>query len=196
MVVRPNTPPAILPETISQSLFSKSNFLAATLSALAEIEGGKLCHYDLYLCPFDESTLIGMVVDVNLEKEKLNMENRLDLLTSVDVLNTLHGGVSEPQVSVSQLDNSREVRIKVPSIDPESIQVEINNNSLFVYYVMTINSAGKNIRLPYTIYNRQLPYFIDIGKINSTVEGNQLVINLPFNALADGYHKKIRTRED
>jgi len=124
------------------------------------------------------------------------MENRLDVLTSVDVLNTLHGGVSEPQVSVNQLDNSREVRIRVPSIDPEAIQVEINNNSLFVYYVMNINSAGKNIRLPYTIYNGQLPYFIDIGKINSTLEERQLVITLPFNALADGYYKKIKTRED
>ena len=123
------------------------------------------------------------------------MENRLDLLTSVDVLNTLHGGVSEPQVSVNQLDNSREVRVRVPSIDPESIQVEVTNNSLFVYYVMNISSAGKGIRLPYTIYNRQLPYFIDIGKINSTAEGNQLVITLPYNALADGYHKKIRTRD-
>jgi HSP20 family molecular chaperone IbpA len=124
------------------------------------------------------------------------MENRLDLLTSVDVLNTLHGGVSEPQVSVNQLDNCREVRVKVPSIDPESIQVEINNNTLFVYFVMNINSAGKNIRLPYTIYNRKLPYFIDIGKINSTIEGSQLVITLPFNALADGYHRKIKTGED
>ena len=124
------------------------------------------------------------------------MENRLDVLTSVDVLNTLHGGVSEPQVSVNQLDNSREVRIRVPSIDPEAIQVEINNNSLFVYYVMNINSASKNIRLPYTIYNGQLPYFIDIGKINSTLEERQLVITLPFNALADGYYKKIKTRED
>jgi HSP20 family molecular chaperone IbpA len=124
------------------------------------------------------------------------MENKLDLLTSVDVLNTLHGGVSEPQVSVNQLDNSRELRIKVPSIDPESIQVEINNNALFVYYILNISSAGKNIRLPYTIYNRQLPYFIDIGKINSTVEGSQLVITLPFNALADGYHRTVRTKED
>ncbi|HYI77600.1 MAG TPA: Hsp20/alpha crystallin family protein [Chryseolinea sp.] len=124
------------------------------------------------------------------------MENRLDLLTSVDVLNTLHGGVSEPQVSVNQLDNSREMRIKVPSIDPESIQVEVTNNRLFVYYVMNIDSAGKNIRLPYAIYNRQLPYFIDIGGINSNVNENQLVITLPYNALADGYHKKIKTKED
>ena len=122
------------------------------------------------------------------------MENRLDLLTSVNVLNTLHGGVSEPQVYLNQLENSREVRIKVPSIDPESIQVEVNNNALLAYYVMNINSAGKNIRLPYTIYNRQLPYFIDIGNINSAVEGDQLVITLPYYALADGYHKKIKTK--
>lgn len=124
------------------------------------------------------------------------MENRLDLLTSVDVLNTLHGGVIEPQVAVKQLDNAREVRIKVPSIDPASINVEINNNNLFVYYVMNLDSAGKNIRLPYAIYNRQLPYFIDIGGINSMAEGNQLVIMLPYNELADGYHKKIRTKGD
>ena len=124
------------------------------------------------------------------------MENRFDILTSVDVLNTLHGGVSEPQVSLNQLEHSREMRVKVPSINPESIQVEVNNNTLFVYYVMNISSAGKNIRLPYTIHNKPLPYYIDIGKINSVVEDNQLVITLPFNALADGYHKKIKTKGD
>lgn len=124
------------------------------------------------------------------------MENRLELLTSVDVLNTLHGGVSEPQVSLNQLEHAREMRIRVPGIDPESIQVEINNNKLFVYYIMNINSAGKDIRLPYTIYHRALPYYIDISKINSAVEGRELVISLPFNALANGYHKKIRTREE
>jgi hypothetical protein len=131
-----------------------------------------------------------------ISKGEINMENRLELLTSVDVLNTLHGGVSEPQVALTQLDHAREMRIRVPSINPESIQVEINNNMLFVFYIINISSFGKDIRLPYTIYNRALPYFIDISKINSVVEGNELVISLPFNALANGYHKTIRTRED
>jgi HSP20 family molecular chaperone IbpA len=128
----------------------------------------------------------------------MNMENRqhLDILTSVDVLNTLHGGVSEPQIFLNQLQHSREMRIKVPSVAPTSIQVEVNNNTLFIYYVMTIESDGQNIRLPYTIYNRALPYFIDIDKINSTVEDQELVVTLPFNALENGYHKKITTRED
>lgn len=121
------------------------------------------------------------------------MENRFQILTSVDVLNTLHGGVTEPQVSLTKTEDSREMRIKVPSIDPELIEVEINNNTLSVWFSIDINSAGKNVRLPYIIYNRPLPYFIDINRINSMVDGNELVITLPFNALAKGYHRKIRT---
>jgi HSP20 family molecular chaperone IbpA len=124
------------------------------------------------------------------------MENRFDILTSVDVLNTLHGGITEPQVKLREHERAREIRVRVPSIEPELIEVEINNNILFVYYAVNITSAGKNIRLPYTIYNRQLPYFIEISKINSAVEGNELVITLPFNALANGYHKKINTSKD
>lgn len=125
------------------------------------------------------------------------MENRFDILTSLNVLNTLHGGITEPQVKLRQHEQSREIRIRVPSIDPELIEVEINNNILFVYYyTVNINSAGKNIRLPYTIYNRPLPYYIEISKINSAVKGNELVITLPFNSLANGYHKRIKTSED
>lgn len=124
------------------------------------------------------------------------MENRFDILTSVDVLNTLYGGISEPQVVVRQLQNSREMRVKVPGVDPELIQVEITNNRLGVYYALNISSAGKNVKLPYTIYNRQLPYFIDIGNIDAVVDGNELIITLPYNELAHGYHKKIKTRED
>ena len=119
-----------------------------------------------------------------------------DILTSVDVMNTLHGGISEPQVVLNQFEQSREMRIRVPSISPESIQVEVTNNNLFVYYVISIDSVGKDIRLPYTIYNRALPYFIDISKIHSEVDGRELIISLPFNALANGYHKKIKTRDE
>lgn len=126
----------------------------------------------------------------------MNMENRFQILTSVDVLNTLHGGVTEPQVSLNKLENSREMRIKVPSIDPNLIQVEINNNTLSVWFSIDIKSAGKDVRLPYVIHNRPLPYYIDISRINSSVDGNELVITLPFNALARGYHRKIKTNEE
>jgi len=120
----------------------------------------------------------------------------LTLLTSVDVLSTLHGGVIEPRVVLNQLEQSREMRIKVPSVDPGLIQVEVNNNNLFIYYVMNLTSSGKTVRLPYSIYNHDIPYFIDISKINSQVEEDELIVNLPYNSLANGYHKRITTTED
>ena len=120
----------------------------------------------------------------------------LTLLTSVDVLNTLHGGVIEPRVVLNQLEQSREMRIKVPSVDPGLILVEVNNNNLFIYYVMNLTSSGKTVRLPYSIYNHDIPYFIDISKINSQVEEDELIVNLPYNSLANGYHKRITTTED
>ena len=137
---------------------------------------------------------IGIVVALGMPKRN-NMENRFEILTSVDVLNTLHGGVTEPQVSVKHLENAREMRIRIPSIDPESIQVEINGNKLSIWFAININTALKRVQLPYMIHNRTVPYFIDISKINSMVDENALVITLPFNALAKGYHKKIKIND-
>jgi hypothetical protein len=132
---------------------------------------------------------------LNRKKEK-SMENRLDILTSVDVLNTLHGGTVEPQVLQLQREDLQELRIYVPSIDPATIEVEINNNRLVIYYAVNLTAAGKNLRLPYSIYNKTLPYYVDISRIYSAIDGNMLVITLPFNMLANGYHRKIKTDRD
>jgi HSP20 family molecular chaperone IbpA len=145
-----------------------------------------------FLCP---TALWYSRCALNRKKEK-SMENRLDILTSVDVLNTLHGGTVEPQVLQVQGDDSQELRIHVPSIDPATIEVEINNNRLVIYYTVNLTAAGKNLRLPYSIYNKTLPYYVDISRIHSTIESNMLVITLPFNMLANGYHRKIKTDRD
>lgn len=131
------------------------------------------------------------------EGEK-NMEKNhyYDLLTSVDVMNTINGGRVEPTVKLSQLENYREIRVKIPGIAAETIDVEIHNNTVTVYYTLNIVSGDKLMKIPYTVYNRQQPYFIDVSKINAQVEEGELIVNLPFNKLANGYHKKLRTRED
>ena len=38
--------------------------------------------------------------------------------------------------------------------------------------------------------------FIDLRNIQAKVKGGELIVKLPFNQLANGYHKKIKTRED
>jgi HSP20 family molecular chaperone IbpA len=118
-----------------------------------------------------------------------------DLLTSVDVLNTLHGGVSQASVALRQLASSREICVKVPGINREALQVEVNNDKLSVFYLIPIESNGKMIYMPQVVYNKVIPYFIDISEINASYEGDELIVQLPYNKLSSGYNKKIEIGE-
>lgn len=121
--------------------------------------------------------------------------NYLDLITSIDVLNTINGGVSEPQMNMSHFEEYREIRLKVPGISQGDVHVEIHNNNLSIYYFINMISNERLIQLPRFVYNRSVPYFIDINKINARVENEELVVRLPFNRLANGYHKEIKINQ-
>jgi HSP20 family molecular chaperone IbpA len=124
------------------------------------------------------------------------MEGFNDLMTSVDVLNTIQGGVSEPFVSFREQANGREIRVRVPGIIKEAMQAEINNDELYVYYLIPVSSSGKLIHLPQVVYRQKIPYFIEINGINATYEENELVVRLPFNELSNGYNRKIQIGKD
>lgn len=126
----------------------------------------------------------------------MNKNQYMNLITSVDVMNTLNGGRTEPVVKLSQFTNSREVRVKVPGIGPEKIEVEIDENRVSIFYMINVASAGKQVALPYSVYNKQQPYFIDVSKIVAQIEEDELVVTLPYNQLANGYHRRVKTRED
>jgi HSP20 family molecular chaperone IbpA len=121
--------------------------------------------------------------------------NYLDLITSIDVLNTVNGGVSEPQMNMNHFEEYREIRLKVPGIKQEDVHVEVHNNNLSIYYFINMVSNEKLIQLPRFVYNRSVPYFIDINKINARVENDELIVKLPFNRLANGYHKEIKINQ-
>lgn len=114
-----------------------------------------------------------------------------DLITSVDVLNTVHGGVSEPFLSVLEDEIGRELRVRVPGINRETLQVEIANNALSVFYLLPIISDGKLIYMPQVVYNQEIPYFIEASEITAVFEDRDLVVQLPFNKLSNGLNRRI-----
>ena len=119
-----------------------------------------------------------------------------DLVTSVDVLNTVHGGVSEPFLSIREERDGREVHVRIPGVDKEAMQVEINNNKLSIFYLIPILSVGKMIHMPQVVYDQSIPYFVEASKIKASYEGNKLIVNLPFNKLSNGYNRKIEIGEE
>ena len=113
------------------------------------------------------------------------------LLTTVDLLNTLNGGVSEPYLSFTETTAGRELRVRVPGVRREMLQVEINDNQLTVLYNIPIQSSGNQVFLPKEVFKQAIPYFIEIGGINATYEDNQLVVRLPYNELSNGYKRSV-----
>ena len=113
------------------------------------------------------------------------------LLTTVDMLNTLNGGVSEPYLSFREQPGGRELRVRVPGVSKEMLQVEINDNQLTVFYVIPMEASGKKVYLPKEVVKQTIPYFIEIPGIQATYEQNELVVKLPFNELSNGYNRKV-----
>lgn len=112
-------------------------------------------------------------------------------MTTVDLLNTVNGGVSEPYLSYRDHSDNRELRIRVPGVRKEMLQVEINNNQLVVSYHIPMEVAGQQVYLPKEVVNQTLPYFVEIPAIQATYDENELVISLPFNELSNGYNRKV-----
>ncbi len=114
-----------------------------------------------------------------------------ELITGIDVANTLNGGTSEPFVRLEHFPTFRKITLRVPGIDAENIKIEVNNNQLMIYYFTHLVSQRKDLKFPKVIYNKSIPYFVDISKIVAEQEENGLVVRLQFNELANGYHRDI-----
>lgn len=133
----------------------------------------------------------GIAIDSCCPKGDREMNKFRHLLTTVDLLNTLNGGVSEPYVSFREDSDGRELRVRVPGVSKEMLQVEINGNQLAIFYLIPMESSGKQMFLPKEVTQQTIPYFIEIAGINAVYEDNELVVKLPFNELSNGYNRKV-----
>ncbi len=117
-------------------------------------------------------------------------------MTSVDVLNTLNGGISEPFLSYTEQTKGREIRVRVPGVDRDAMHVVINDNTLSVYYLVPIESAGKIIQMPQVVYNQKIPNFIEANGIKASYDDRDLLIELPFKERMSGHNRKIQIGEE
>ena len=135
--------------------------------------------------------MVQLLIDSMVKGEKVMKNKYNNILTTVDLLNTLNGGISEPYISYREDSNGREVRIRVPGVSKELLQVEVRDNQLSVFYHIPIETSGKQVFLPKEVLNQTLPFFIEIQGIHASYEDNELVVKLPFNELSNGYNRKV-----
>lgn len=114
-----------------------------------------------------------------------------EIIQTIDIANTLQGGISEPMVRLTRFPEYRQIELRVPGIGEDNMHVKINNNQLMVFYNHLIESRGQVIAVPHFVYNKPIPYFIDANKIKATYEDNVLTVQLSYNELANGFHRDI-----
>ncbi len=123
------------------------------------------------------------------------MDTRLnlpqELLTSIDLLNTLNGGTTEPVVRLRKLPSQHEITLKVPGLPLTNIKIEIKDNQLVIYYWLPVMVGGRAIQFTKFLYTNSIPYFVDAKSITASEEADSLVVSLPFNDLSKGYYRDL-----
>lgn len=127
---------------------------------------------------------------------KFGRELIRNLAETTNVVNTLNGGMINPVVKLKKLNKGQELNIRIPSAEIEDVKVEINNNILSVVYYMNLTSDSVPFRIPNVILSRPIPYFINIPGIRATIDEKDINVYMPYNKLANGFHKEINIESD
>lgn len=118
------------------------------------------------------------------------------LLSSIDAMNTMNGGIIEPRLRVYKLPSRRVIEMSVPGVPQNLIKADINNNVLNIYHLLEFESDDKRLHIPRIVYSKQIPYYVDTKKITASFDKDTLKVQLPFNELANGYHRDILATEE
>ena len=115
------------------------------------------------------------------------------LLLSVDALNTIHGGVSEPYFLMNKGKEGYRIHVRIPGVEAEKVKIEVENNNLTIFYFHVFeHGTGQAVtRLPYIIRQINIPFDVDIKAIEASHEGHNYYVDMPYNDLSGGYRKEI-----
>ena len=102
----------------------------------------------------------------------------------IDQLNTLSGGVSMAHVDVLPKEDKLVVRVVAPSVNPESMQVLVEYNKLFVYATLPQpeeQAAMQNtVNFPLFAQVIEIPFHVAVEQIEAVYQDGLLRINLPY----------------
>lgn len=126
-----------------------------------------------------------------MENDIMKPINIKKLAHAANVMNTISGGMSVAHKNLAQTEAGYHLTIDMAGADEHSLKVEIQNQSLFIYQVLTQFGAEENRKVPVVIEWMPIPTEVDFKNIQASFEGRVLKVFLPFNELASGYRKRI-----
>lgn len=114
------------------------------------------------------------------------------LLKTTDVMNTVNGGMAQPQLNFARKSDHYLLTAHIPGVDVDGIGVEMVEDNLILHQKIDFeDSDGRTMKLPYVIATFPVQGYVDYKGIEAKYESGVLQVILPFNELSSGYHKTI-----
>jgi HSP20 family protein len=97
----------------------------------------------------------------------------------LDLLNTIGGGVAQPQLRVDQRPKGVVLRVAMPTVSADSFRVVLNQQKLTVFGEYR-HEPEAQLAAPLFVQTLDLPNNLDLARIDAVHEGNELQVRIPF----------------
>ena len=97
----------------------------------------------------------------------------------LDLLNTIGGGVAQPQLRVDQHPKGVIVRVAMPTVPADRFRVVLNNNKLTVFGEYR-HEPDDQLAAPLFVQTLELPPNLDATRTDAIHEGQELRVRIPF----------------
>jgi HSP20 family protein len=114
-----------------------------------------------------------------------------NIAPQLNLLNTIGGGVAQPQLRVDQREKGVILRVLMPTVLPESFHVVLKDQHLTVYGEYR-HEPSDQLAAPLFVQTLDLPANLDVSRIDAVHEGRELQVRIPFKNPADQREINIR----
>ena len=97
----------------------------------------------------------------------------------LDLLNTIGGGVAQPQIRIDQRSKGVIVRVAMPTVSADSFRVVLNQQQLTVFGEYR-HEPDDQLAAPLFVQTLELPTNLDLARIDAVHEGQELRVRIPF----------------
>ncbi|SFQ35108.1 Hsp20/alpha crystallin family protein [Hymenobacter arizonensis] len=97
----------------------------------------------------------------------------------LDLLNTIGGGVAQPQLQIDQRPKGIILRVAMPTVPAESFRVVLNQQRLSVFGEYR-HQPDDELAAPLFVQTLDLPANLDLARIDAIHEENELRVRIPF----------------
>lgn len=121
-------------------------------------------------------------------QDKMLIKN---LAHTAEIINTINGGMAQPDIKIHKDDYEWIIRVKVPGVSSDNLKIEVKDNNLLIFHIIDEKNSSE-VKLPFLITMVSLHSKVNFAGIMAEHENSELFIHLPIDEETTGYDREIK----